>query len=131
MPEQKTALIIEDDESLLEAIEHEFTSRGFRTLRARSVPEALTSLETADRVDVIWLDHYLLGKSDGIDFVARIKNGDKWNTIPIFVVSNSSGSEHVRSYLGLGVNQYYTKADYDLSQIVVDIENELSHTSHA
>lgn len=127
MPEQqKTILIIEDDESLLEAIEHEFISRGFRALRARSVVEGLSILESISPIHVIWLDHYLLGKTNGLDFVAQVKNRDTWKQIPIFVVSNSSGSESIRSYIGLGVNQYYTKSDYDLEQIIQDIEHELS-----
>jgi len=126
----RTILIIEDDESLLEAIDHEFRTRGFETRLARLASEALSLLEINPDIQVIWLDHYLLGKVNGLDFVAQIKNHPSWRNIPVFVVSNSSGAESVRSYLRLGVNQYYTKADYDLTQIVADIEHELESKSH-
>mgnify|MGYP001577345771 FL=1 len=127
MPEQqKTILIIEDDESLLEAIEHECISRGFRALRARSVIEGLSILESIFPIHVVWLDHYLIGKTNGLDFVAQVKNRDAWKQIPIFVVSNNEGIDSIQSYMHLGVNQYYTKADYDLKQIILDIEDTLS-----
>lgn len=126
----KTILIIEDDESLAEAIKHEFEVRGFQILLARNVSDALSFLEKGNSVDIVWLDHYLLGRANGLDFVARIKNHEEWKNIPIFVVSNSSSGESVRSYVGLGVSQYYTKSDYDLAEIISDIEKEIAQKKH-
>lgn len=123
---QKTILIMEDDVSLLEAIEHQFSMRGFRVLSAKNVDEGLFKLESLWPVDIIWLDHYLLGKTNGLDFVVKIKNHEQWRNVPIFVVSNSSGIDSIQSYMRLGVDQYYTKADYDLEQIIKDIEYTLS-----
>jgi len=113
----------------MEAVEHEFAMRGFNVLTASNVDEGLYKMESADGVDVIWLDHYLLGKENGLDFVVKLKNHEEWKSIPIFVVSNSSGSDSIQSYMRLGVNQYYTKADYDLGQIVRDIEYALANPS--
>lgn len=124
--EQKTILIMEDDESLMEAIDHQFTMEGFKVLTAKNVDEGLYKLENVDGVDVIWLDHYLLGKENGLDFVVKVKNHNEWRNVPIFVVSNSSGADSIQSYMRLGVNQYYTKADYDLGQIINDIKYALS-----
>ena len=124
--EQKTILVMEDDESLLEAIEHQFTTRGFKVLTSKNVDEGLDRLESSWPIDIIWLDHYLLGRTNGLDFVVKIKNHPVWRNIPIFVVSNSSGVESIQSYMRLGVDQYYTKADYDLGQIIKDIEYTLT-----
>ena len=123
--QQRTILIVEDDDSLLDAIEHEFTARGFTVLLAKDVDKAMLEVERKQSIHVIWLDHYLLGRANGLDFVARIKNHEQWKKIPIFVVSNNSGPSSIQSYIRLGVNQYYTKADYDLGQIVGDIERTL------
>lgn len=127
MAEEKkqTILILEDDQSLLEAVEHQLNMRGFATVPAKNVSEGLKELETK-QIDVIWLDHYLLGKENGLDFVVKLKNHNDWQNIPIFVVSNSSGTQSIQSYMRLGINQYYTKADYDLAQIISDIEYALS-----
>lgn len=123
---KKTILIIEDDNSLLEAIEHQFKMADFDTVSTNNVNDAIYSLEDTNSVDVIWLDHYLLGKENGLDFVVKVKNHNEWRNIPIFVVSNNSGSESIQSYMRLGVSQYYTKADYDLSQIIQDIKYALT-----
>ncbi len=125
---QKTMLIMEDDDSLLEAVEHQFVMEGFRVVVAKTVEDGLYKIEDADnKIDVIWLDHYLLGKKNGLDFVVKLKSNDEWKNIPIFVVSNSSGSESIQSYMRLGVSQYYTKADHDLIQIVKDIKYTLEN----
>jgi len=124
--QNKRILIMEDDQSLLEAIDHQFTMKGFKVLSAKDVDEGLYKLENAGGVEVIWLDHYLLGKENGLDFVVKVKNHNEWRNIPIFVVSNSSGTDSIQSYMRLGIDQYYTKADYDLSQIIKDIEYALT-----
>ena len=78
------------------------------------------------KVDAIWLDHYLFGKGNGLDFVTTIKQeGSKWKNIPVFVVSNTATPEKVNSYLRLGVNKYYTKADHKLADIIGDIQEYL------
>jgi len=120
-----TILVLEDDQSLLEAVENQLSVRGFQTVAAKNVEEGMEKMEKQP-VDVIWLDHYLLGKENGLDFVVKLKNHIDWKNIPIFVVSNSSGTQSIQSYMRLGINQYYTKADYDLEQIISDIEYALS-----
>jgi len=124
---EKTILIMEDDQSLLDAIEHQFVENGFSVFAAKNVEEGLAKIEAVGTVDVIWLDHYLLGKENGLDFVITMKNHDEWKNIPIFVVSNSSGAQSIQSYMRLGVTQYYTKADYDLGQIIKDINYTLEN----
>jgi CheY-like chemotaxis protein len=93
---------------------------------ARKVKQAVNFLKDLEKVDFIWLDHYLLGQEDGLDFVARIKNDEEYKNIPIVVVSNTASNEKVKSYLRLGVDKYYTKADYRLSNILQDIKKVLA-----
>lgn len=58
--------------------------------------------------------------------MATLKNeGSKWKDVPIFVVSNTASADKVQSYLQLGVNKYYTKADYRLDDIIKDIKTFL------
>lgn len=125
---QHTILVIEDERPLLEAIKTKLNISNFSTLTARSVAEALAYLSSEQNVDAIWLDHYLLGQENGLDLVAQLKAGDSpWKKIPIFVVSNTASSDKVQSYIQLGVNQYYTKSDYRLDDIISDIKNFLSN----
>ncbi len=121
-------LVVEDERPLLEAIKTKLNISGFNTLSSRSVAEALSYLTTENNISVIWLDHYLLGQENGLDLVAQLKDEDSpWKEIPIFVVSNTASSDKVQSYIQLGVNQYYTKSDYRLDDIIADIKNFLNN----
>ncbi len=124
-------LILEDERQLAKAVREAFTGRGFEPVIVSNVEDGLKELKNQKHVDVIWLDHYLLGTGNGLDFVVELKNRPEWREIPIFVVSNTASSTNIRSYIQLGVSNYYTKADYDIHQIINDIEYALSQNSEA
>src|SRR3989338_4990147 len=118
---KRTILILEDERQLAKAIREAFIERGYNPIVVATVEEGVRQLENLQRIDVVWLDHYLLGVENGIDFVVQMKSRPNWKEIPIFVVSNTASSTNIRSYLELGVSNYYTKADYDINQIINDI----------
>jgi CheY-like chemotaxis protein len=118
-----TILVVEDERPLLEAIQAKLEKGDFEVVTARTVKQALDYMEDLKKIDVIWLDHYLLGKENGLDFVGRVKSEDApWKSIPIFVVSNTASPDKVKAYLRLGVNKYYAKADSRLDGIAADIK---------
>jgi uncharacterized pyridoxal phosphate-containing UPF0001 family protein len=58
--------------------------------------------------------------------LAKLKDNDsEWHSVPVFVVSNTAGAETVQSYLRLGVEKYFTKAENRLDDIVGDIQDFL------
>ncbi|MBT3412711.1 MAG: response regulator [Candidatus Jacksonbacteria bacterium] len=118
-------LVIEDEKPLMNAIKTKFENEGYSVLTARTVEQSKLYLEDPDigEIDAIWVDHYLLGKENGLDFVAHLKEGDKWNKIPVFVVSNSVSDDKRQSYITLGVTRYYTKTEKRLSDIVADVKS--------
>lgn len=116
-----TILVAEDEKALLNIIEKKLLSKDFDVVTAKTVEEALDQLESKE-VDAVWLDHYLLGQEDGLDFVDSLKNKDSIKkNIPIFVVSNTASSDKVQTYLRLGIDKYYTKSNNKLGEIVEDI----------
>lgn len=125
MSKSHKILIIEDEVVLVKVIQTRFELEGFDVVSARSVEEALTVLEKSSDIDAIWLDHYLLGKETGLDFVAKLKEMDNAKNIPIYVVSNTASNEKFNSYMRLGVNKYYVKSDFKLETIVKDIKDFL------
>lgn len=115
----KLVLVVEDEPALCEAIRMKLQLEGATVLTAKSVEEAMAHLEKVKSVDAVWLDHYLFGKENGLDLVTKIKNGeDAWKKIPIYVVSNTASSDKVNTYIQLGIDKYFTKADYRLEQII-------------
>jgi CheY-like chemotaxis protein len=142
---RKIILVIEDDSLLLEVINDKLEKSGFNVIAARSVEqafnpklgkkpvtisnikEALNYLENLEQVDAIWLDHHLVGKEDGLDFVKKFKaNGTSYSKTPVFVVSNAANPKTVKSYLTSGVSKYYIKSNHRLDEIVKDINSFLN-----
>lgn len=124
-----TVLLIEDERPLLEAIKKKLEVFGFFVVTARAVAQAIGYLEDVKNIDVVWLDHYLIGKENGLDFVVRLKSDADWKKIPIFVVSNTSTPEKVESYLRLGISKYYTKSDFRLDEMIGDIKEFLDNSN--
>lgn len=120
-----TILVVEDERPLLEAIKRKLQLNGFEVVTARSADQAFSYLADIKGIDVVWLDHYLLGKESGLEFLVKLKGDTNWKKIPVFVVSNTASAQKVNSYISLGVNKYYTKADYRLDQIISDIKDFL------
>lgn len=119
---KKTILVVEDEKPLMDAIKKKLEISGFYVVTARDVNQALSYLDDLEKVDLVWLDHYLLGKENGLDLVTKMKDEkSKWKDISIFVVSNTASPDKVDSYLHLGVDKYYTKSNYRLDDIIKDI----------
>jgi CheY-like chemotaxis protein len=118
---KKTILVVEDEAEILKFIIKKLEERNFSVLVAKTVNEALEIL-SKNKVDALWLDHYLMGEKNGFDLVVELKSNEKlWGKIPIFVVSNTAGPDDIQSYMELGVNKYYVKSNATLSQIVDEI----------
>ena len=145
---KKSILLIEDDIPLLEAVQIKLEKNNFKVISARSVERAFTSgiadidngaitvssiekalkfISDLEGIDAIWLDHNLVGKENGIDFVNKFKaNGGRWSKVPIFVVSNTSSMDLRKSYAQLGVNHYFVKAEHRLDNIISEIKSTLA-----
>ncbi len=119
-------LVVEDEEALLDAVKRKLELSGISIVSASSIDEALATLQNVEGISAIWLDHYLIGKGSGLDLVIEVKKEDsRWKHIPIFVVSNTTSPEKVESYIHLGVNKYYTKAEVRLDKVVDELKEYL------
>ena len=122
-PSKKKVLVIEDDRSLQAAIVDKLSMNGLDSILASSKQEGIDALIDNENIALIWLDHYLFGKEDGLDFLNEVRKSKDWQEIPIFVISNTAGTDKVNAYLALGADKYYTKAEHRLDQIIKDISN--------
>ncbi|HEY4496704.1 MAG TPA: response regulator [Candidatus Paceibacterota bacterium] len=120
----KKVLILEDERPLSTAIEEKLKMTGLPSISARSVEEGLSYIEN-ENIGLVWLDHYLLGKRNGLDFVAELNNVHRDKNIPVFVVSNTASPDKKDAYLAMGVEKFYTKADHRLDNIISDIKGVL------
>lgn len=126
MGNKKKILVVEDERPLVEAIKAKLEKNDFTVVTVGGVDQSLESLQKLKKIDAIWLDHYLLGKKNGLDLVTILKAQDgKLAKIPIFVVSNTTSPDKVQSYLKLGVSKYYVKAEHRLDEIIMEIKASL------
>lgn len=120
-------LVVEDEKPLLEAVKIKLEKSKFDVVTARSVEQAKQYTNDISKIDVIWLDHYLMGKEDGLNFISWCKEekNTKCKNIPIFVVSNTVSSEKVSAYLALGAKKYFVKSTHKLDEIINEINKTL------
>lgn len=119
---KNTILVLEDEKPLLAAIEAKLNKEGFNVESARTVTDGLKKLKKCDTVSAIWLDHYLLGKEDGIDFMSELRKDKNHDDVPVIMVSNTASSNKMRTYFMMGISKYYTKAEHSLEEIIGDIK---------
>ncbi len=118
---KRTILVIEDEQPLLNAITTMLKKNGFNVLTCRDIQCGLEYIAEQPCIDLVWLDHFLLGKETGLDFVIKMKNDFPKKAIPIFIVSVSIDLKKANQYLQLGAEKYYTKSNFGLQEIIDDI----------
>lgn len=123
-------MIVEDEVPLASAASDSLMLEGIPALQARTVAEALAIL-TKQKVDAVWLDHYLLGGDTGVDLVNKMRSHPVWSKIPVFVISNTASEDQRDDYLKLGVANYYIKSNFDISDIIKDIKYVKAHPGFA
>lgn len=103
-------LIVDGDARNRRVLEVSLRKAGFSITPAESTEEALEFLAHAEP-DLIISDTRL-PSADGFDFCTKVKENDRWATIPfIFLTSAKAIEDKVRG-LELGVDDYLTKPIY-------------------
>lgn len=83
-PKDKLILVVDDDESILDLLEHVIKKEGFRVERAGDGDEALRKVE-ALRPDLIILD-FMLPVKGGFEVLKELQQGEAGST-PVLVIT--------------------------------------------
>ena len=116
-------LIVEDERPLLRVVQERFEQFDMETVTARSCDQAMSYLDDMKDCSAIWLDHYLVGNKTGLDFIADLKENEELSSIPIFIVTNSGLHDKEQTYLALGAEKYFVKANHKLDEIINAIKD--------
>jgi two-component system response regulator RegX3 len=115
----QTILIVEDEESYVEALTVGLRREGFRVLVARDGAEAMTVFESG-RPDLVLLD-VMLPRVSGIDVCRHIRAlGGARGAVPIIMVTAKSGEIDTVVGLEVGADDYITKP-YRLREVIARI----------
>ena len=117
---EPTIMVVEDEESYLDALQVGLGREGFDVVIARSGVEALDLFDEMDP-DLVVLDVMLPGLS-GIDVCRELR---KRSSVPIIMVTAKSAEIDVVVGLEVGADDYVTKP-YRLRELVARIRAALS-----
>lgn len=119
----KTILIIEDEISLLKALEDKFTFEGFDVLTARDGEEGLEAA-LKSHPDMILLD-IIMPKMDGLTMVRKLREDEWGKTAKIILLTNLSSTDAITEALQHNVFDYLVKTNWKLESIVIKVKTLL------
>jgi DNA-binding response OmpR family regulator len=122
--EKLIVLVVEDEEVLLRAIYLSLHNEGYTVATAT---DGESALDMANRLNpnIILLD-LLLPKTDGFEFLKKIKAIPTLEEIPVIVLSNLGDETDTSKAKKLGAVDYFVKADTDLAVLSKKIKEILS-----
>ncbi len=103
----KTILAIDDEEHILDLIEYNLVTGGYKVLRAESGEEGLQVLED-NQIDLVLLDMMMPG-IDGIEVLKRIRSDKKNRAVPVIMLTAKSDEISKVIGLELGADDYLGK----------------------
>lgn len=121
MPAQKTVLLVDDDNDIIESMRTVLESKGYKVIVARDGNAGLTVAEREDP-DLIVLD-MMMPKKSGFLVLEKLK-GRPGGLIPTIMITGNEGSRH-RAYAEmLGVRDYIRKP-FAMEKLVKAVEQIL------
>lgn len=104
---QKTVLIVEDEEDAAELFAEMMRVSGFRVLKT-SRGEPAISLMNSDKPDVVLLD-IMIPEISGLDILRQMRRDPNLADIPVIVVTAKSMPADIKNGMEAGANIYLTK----------------------
>lgn len=118
-------LIVEDDVNLLAALRDIFELDNYGVLTARDGKHALEVMakHEDDPPDLIVSD-IMMPIMDGFEFLERVRQNQRWVTIPVIFLSARGDKSDIRQGKFLGVDEYVVKP-FDTPDLVAAVEAKL------
>lgn len=116
-------LIVEDEESLLEALETKLKIAGFSTLRAKDGEQGL-EVAKEESPDIILLD-IIMPKMDGLTMLKHLRKDEKTKEIPVIILTNLVEGEKIEEAMANGTTDYLIKSNWKIEDVVKKIKERL------
>jgi two-component system alkaline phosphatase synthesis response regulator PhoP len=119
--DEVTVLFVEDDPAFADMYRLKLEMDGYTVRLARDGQEALDMLQREELPDLVFLD-IRLPKMDGIGLLARLRETDRTESLPVVILSNYAEDDLVRQGLRLGALEYLIKANVTPAQLSQGVE---------
>jgi len=119
----KKILIVEDETSLMKALDMKLTAAGYQIFKAKDGEQGVKVAEK-EKPDLILLD-LLMPKMSGLDMLSELRK-TKWGAkAKVIVLTNYSDETRTSEAFDKGVSQYLIKADLSIDDIINKIKEAL------
>lgn len=124
MEEKKQViLLIEDDFFVSDVYQTKLGQEKYQVVAAENGLIAMKKLEEIEP-DLILLD-IMMPYMDGREVLKKLKENEKWKTIPVLILTNLSQKDEVNEMLNEGANDYLIKSHFTPSEVVAKIKTIL------
>lgn len=118
-------LIVDDDESIRNALQLQLEKDNFSIVVAADGEEGL-ALARTEKPDVILLD-IMMPKIDGLQMLDQLRASDDWGRrVPVILLTNLTDTEKVAEAVGLGVYDYLVKSDWRLEDVAGVVREKIT-----
>lgn len=117
----KKALIIDDDQGVIEALQAALELWEFESVGIKNTQRVLQSI-TDEKPDIIFLD-LLLSGTDGVAVTKTIRSEKKFNAIPIILMSAHPTALEISSQIAVDA---FLPKPFDLEQLSALIDQFIS-----
>ncbi len=125
MPKKKaTILLIEDDPAQIMMYQEQFLNADYNVLTASNEKDALIQAEK--KPDLIFLD-LLLGNSDGIEILKKIRDNSKIKNLKVVILTNFQKNGLKMQALKLGALDYLVKSSMVPKELADKIKKYLKN----
>lgn len=123
MPENKTILIVENEDSIRFVYSEVLKTSGYKVLEADNGQTGY-DLAKSENWDLALVD-ILIPKVDGVALLGLIKSDDALKDKPVIMLTNFGSERLISKSFELGADGYLIKAEITPDEILDEVENFL------
>jgi two-component system, OmpR family, alkaline phosphatase synthesis response regulator PhoP len=101
-------LVADDEPHIGRIIKMKLEQGPFRVSLAYDGQEALDMVNDAEQLDLVLLD-LMMPKLSGLDVLRRIREQERFRSLPCIILTAGGDAKHERDALELGATQFLTK----------------------
>ncbi|MCX7920021.1 MAG: response regulator [bacterium] len=116
-------LVVEDDPATREMISRMLLKEGWKVFTAENGRVALMQLEQT--IPALILLDLMMPEMDGFEFLAELRKQQKWQSIPVVVITAKDLSHQDRQRLEGSVQRILQKGDYGKEDLLREIKNQV------
>lgn len=124
---QKTILIVEDEDLQLKSLSDEFADEGFRVLIAKNGEEGL-AVALREQPDIILLD-IVMPIMDGMTMLKNMREKNSWGkNVPVIVLTNLDADDEkiMKDIVSTEPVYYLVKSKWSLAEIAEKVRERLA-----